>query len=825
MAEARGKKLNLRLYLEGQRVPIQGITMSAAENSHIRATILIPPSPLCRNLKARTVVHVFAKERTSDPFHLLFEGEYIAYRNVEEPGAKHFEMHCAGFTNFWETVYQFFINQLSPAALGQQEVASFVSGGAAGVGPSLTAVNITLPKHFFGDYVVQALIRNGSDVQQAMLDAVHLMANMSGAQNGDVSNPRINSQIEKAFVNLRLGERVFVLPDDAIKSLISLKNAKAVLEQIAGTLSDFSTLSGIISAFLGFVYYDWVPIASPPFTDRGQVSMVNGSVGLDYVRPVQLGADTESAPRPTSSSILNEIGDARPTMSAAKVQRDVIFKPKTYFLPAPTCNLFFPSMYDRFSSGRNFLQEPTRMRVRTQPLPSLAEENVFNTFSYYAPEEILVPLQREQRTSPGQVYSTSKKAQALASDKPVVTNESVVNRHESLIVQEGVGTIDETITGVIPAFDELGFAEYSAIEVGLANTSAVLASYSDRKKEELEQENELDQEAVERAKRARLNGADLGGIPDDLHKYFAQVAQYKLDLARATQRAVEGISGPYNPHPVVGFPGMVFSNTGIYAGTVSSLNQVVNAQGQGFTSITLGYMREVSLLPGAIIGSLTELAILESSLRAYSVADPGGTSLEAFQRMVSDIAIESGIAISQKRIKVLTDGFDLVDHLPVQPSWLSEDYRPDTVADRVYGPLFGQRTPGQRVQSILEASGIEGTNQVLAANVLFLRYKLSDNRTTFVRELTGRSIATAAEVMGEFLGVGIPSPDTPARSDGMVREDLASGLVFGQTIQSSKANVEETIEDPYIPFQRKRVEPVRTYVNFLASSQSKGFRG
>ena len=829
--EVKGKRVNARLYLDGQRVPIQGVAVSAAENSHIRATILIPPTPLCRNIKPRTVVHVFVKERTADPFHLLFEGEYIGYRNVEEPGAKHFEMHCVGFTNFWETVYQFFINKLSPSSIGQHEVASFVSGGVAGTGASLTSVNITLPKDVFGNYVMQALMRNGADVQQAMLDAVHLMVNMSGPGNGNVANPRINSQIERAFVNLRLGERVFVLPDEAIKSLISLKNAKAAIEQISGTLADFSTLAGIISTFLGFVYYDWVPMVSPSFTDRGTQSDVNGSVGLDYVRPVQSGPGSTPAARPTTSSVLDEIGDARPAMSAAKVQRDVVFKPKTYFLPAPTCNLFFPSMYERFSAGRQFLQEPTRMRVRTQPLPSLAEENVFNTFSYYAPKEMLVPLQREASTSTMELRFAGRQGEVagnqgeVEANRPVVTTEPMVRRYESLIQQEGSGGIDETITGVIPAFDELGFAEFSAIKLSAYGDDESSSLTFSGRQAELSAENPGDVEAEERAKRARANNVDLGGIPTDLHKYFAQVAQYKLDLARAAQRAVEGISGPYNPYPAVGFPGVVFSNTGIYAGTVASLNQNMNAQGQAFTSVTLGYTREISLLPGAVLGSQTERALLESALIGYSESEPGKVSLSGFQAKLAEVAIQSGILLSDARLKVLTNGFDPVDRLPEQPEWLSEDYRPDTVGDRVYGPLFGQRTLRQRVQSILGASGVEGTNQVLAANVLFIRYKLSDNRVSFVKELTTRSIATASEVMSEFLGVGAPVEDIPGRASGVVQEDLASGLVFGQTVASAKSNASETIDDPYVPFQKKRVDPVKEYVNFLAHSQSKGFRG
>lgn len=833
MAKAtHGKKLNARLYLDGQRVPIQSISTSGSENNHLRASITVPPAPMVRNLKPRTVVEVFVKENRDEEFHLFFEGEYIGYRNTENAGAKTFSLECVGLTNFWETVYQFFINKLSPASIGQQEVASFVSGGAVGEGPSLSSVNITLPKDIFGNYVIQALMRNGSDVQQAMLDAVHLMANMSGKQNGNVKEPRINSQIEKAFVNLRLGERVFVLPDENIKRLIGLKNAKAVIEQISGTLADFSSLAGVISTFLGFVYYDWVPMMSPPFTDRGRNAGTADSVGLDYVRPVQFSGKGAPDARPTTSSIIDELSSQstisdRP-MSSAKVQRDVVFKPKTYFLPPPSCNLVFPAMFDSLNAGRLFLQEPTRIRVRTQPLPGSSDINIFNTFSYYAPAEIQVPLKREETTSAQYVVRDS--TDKAVTERKTKTEVPIVHRYESLVVQEGVGAIDETITGVIPAFDELGFAEYSAIKLASrpADTAGTVNDLPDKKTAGSGDNNKEEEQS--RQVKARANGTLLNKVPAefrDLHNYFAQIAQFKLDLVRAQQRVVEGVSGPYNRNLALGFPGMVFSNTGIYAGTIASENRIIDTNGQAFSTFTLGLVREISMLPGIVIGTSEEMALLEISLRSFSAKASSRSTLADFRSEVAEVAQGLGdIRTSTKRIELLTSGFDPVDHTPEQPAWLSESYQPETIGASVYKPLFGNRTKDKPVQSLLELANIAGTNQVLAANIMFLQYKLNPNRVAFIQEITTRGVATATEVMSEFLGVGAPSEQLPDRSTGMVVEDLTDGvLTFGETVSSTKANAGEEIEDPFIPFQKKRVEPVREYVNFLAASRSKGFRG
>ena len=843
-----GRKLNLRLYVEGQRTPIKGIRLSASENQHIQATITIPPSPLAKNLKPRTLIHVFVKLSVDSAYVLLFEGEYVAYRDSEETGSKTFDLMCVGLTNFWETTYQFFINGLSPASVGAYEIATFVSGGTSD--RTLSSVNISMSKDVFGSYVTQAMLATGNDIQRAMLDVLHLMVNMSGGQNGDVRNPRINTQIEKAFVNLRLGERVFVLPDNEIKSLINANNAKALLNQIAvASLNDFSTVSQVISVFLNFVNYTWVPIVSPSFTARNPISATNS---LDSVRPVKVGEGSTSSARATTSSVLQLVkgaagntgasvaevtsASARASISDANVQRDIVFKPNTYFAPAPTCNLVFPCMFDRMASGRFFLQEPTRMKLRTQPLPaSTSSSSEFNTFSYYAPAEVEQALKNERNTSP----LDSGPAITLDTKPKTTTTAPRVYRHETLVVQAGVGSIDETLTGVVPAFEELGFAEYSALN--LAASDVVQGSVVIRTQAE---EDALNKEIRKREELARGTNTPIAEpVNPDLHVYLANLAQYKLDLSRSKTRTVEGVSGPYNPYLALGFPAVLFARSGIYAGSVVSLNHSVDASGSAITTFTLGLVRDISVVPGILLANKFEMVALETALLAMAktesnarAANPGTTpalpTLDGFKSLVASTAKElaksQGVKyfLGQERVNLLCDGFDPVDHAPLVPSWLNDSYRPENIGKDVYPLLFGKRDKDKKVESILEAAGMGGSvNQVLAANILFIRYMISGNHLEFTDRLVKRDIATARQVMAEFLGAGAPDERPADSSKGMHQEDLASKMVFGEITTSTKANVQEVIVDPYLPFQKKRVTPAREYVKFLANSGSRGFRG
>lgn len=61
-----------------------------------------------------------------------------------------------------------------------------------------------------------------------------------------------------------------------------------------------------------------------------------------------------------------------------------IFRPDVWFSAPPKCNVFFPEHYDTLTYGQNWLQEPTRLLLKTND-EFFGEDELFDSF-YYAPK-------------------------------------------------------------------------------------------------------------------------------------------------------------------------------------------------------------------------------------------------------------------------------------------------------------------------------------------------------------------------------------------------------------------------------------------------------
>jgi hypothetical protein len=102
-----------------------------------------------------------------------------------------------------------------------------------------------------------------------------------------------------------------------------------------------------------------------------------------------------------------------------------IFRPDVWFSAPPRCNVFFPEHYDTLTYGQNFLQEPTRLLLKTND-EFFGEDELFDEF-YYAPKGYTVPT--------GTVQTGSNELQSL--------------------LQNGI--LDhELFTGIIPVFEKMG---------------------------------------------------------------------------------------------------------------------------------------------------------------------------------------------------------------------------------------------------------------------------------------------------------------------------------------------------------------------------------
>lgn len=122
-----GKPLHLRLFLEGEEVPVIGAQVSISVGAPAAASIQIIPLDEALDMKPRTMVHLFfldnfearssaseeqnrkEEDRLNIPFldnyKLLFSGEFIGFQFVKTPNSRAVIMQCLDFSNYWDTAH------------------------------------------------------------------------------------------------------------------------------------------------------------------------------------------------------------------------------------------------------------------------------------------------------------------------------------------------------------------------------------------------------------------------------------------------------------------------------------------------------------------------------------------------------------------------------------------------------------------------------------------------------------------------------------------------------------------------------------------------
>ena len=122
---AVAKPLHLRLFLEGEEVPVIAAQISIGINAPSTAAIQVIPLDEAMSLYPRTMVHLFFLDnRASDSvsqvqgskatgpvidirgqYRLLFSGEMIAFSSVQTPNSRGIVLQCVDFSSYWDSAH------------------------------------------------------------------------------------------------------------------------------------------------------------------------------------------------------------------------------------------------------------------------------------------------------------------------------------------------------------------------------------------------------------------------------------------------------------------------------------------------------------------------------------------------------------------------------------------------------------------------------------------------------------------------------------------------------------------------------------------------
>lgn len=125
MPSGIGRPLKLRLFLEGQEVPVISCAVSINTNAPAAASIQVLPLDAGMDLKPRTMVHVFFKDHQPYgkelddavaqglpdqdvdllSYNLLFSGEVVGFAFGQTPMARSLVLQCLDFSSYWEAAH------------------------------------------------------------------------------------------------------------------------------------------------------------------------------------------------------------------------------------------------------------------------------------------------------------------------------------------------------------------------------------------------------------------------------------------------------------------------------------------------------------------------------------------------------------------------------------------------------------------------------------------------------------------------------------------------------------------------------------------------
>lgn len=207
----------------------------------------------------------------------------------------------------------------------------------------------------------------------------------------------LNPFLEVADKRLRLNDRVVAVKDDDIQKLVTVNNLANLITSCFAQHQQDSRLLDILSSLMAMVYYGYQVIPFPQAT--------------------------------------------------GKKMHTIWLKPDVPFIAPPRCNVIFAGSMESFSFGRNYLSEPTRLRLT---LPILANEgaDVLNRLNYYAPSELASFAEKIRLDQ-----EAKKNFEAILNDQPSTRDES-----------------REDIKGVIPMVTSL--PQFESITLGGATSEA-----------------------------------------------------------------------------------------------------------------------------------------------------------------------------------------------------------------------------------------------------------------------------------------------------------------------------------------------------------------
>lgn len=366
-----GRRLNLRCFVDGIEIPVIGTRATTTDGAAATLEVQVVPTDEIYDIEPRAAVTVYYYETYDydrDPggsvrllrlsphdlrrWKLLYFGEFITVAFNKQASGRAASLICVDHTNYWDFIKQHYVN--------------FSNAGIELFENAFMGVKMDRIKNY--DIV-------GADLSSNLFVWLTKSKGTNGKPNLYLGVQRTlremwfasNDFYARAFNRLRVGDMLVGLPDDQSAAKLHQLEffEKFIKEQVGGGGGEV-TVRMMMDKLLGEVYHNYVTVLAPMFDRRGQCRGFSPS--------------SNSA---QDQALLSENIDRSKSWPEAALNYTII-KPDTWFSAPPACNVFFPHQYSSLEFSRNYIQEPTRLFMRTSLLFSGSDK--WLTERFYAPD-------------------------------------------------------------------------------------------------------------------------------------------------------------------------------------------------------------------------------------------------------------------------------------------------------------------------------------------------------------------------------------------------------------------------------------------------------
>jgi hypothetical protein len=492
---AQGRNLKGMVFLEGRSVPFIGVQCSFEVGRPSTANIELPPLPEIADILPRTHVTVFVRDVSypgaSKPWVLMFDGEVFGYGFSKGALNRSFSISCMDISNYWDSAKQYYLNPIVSAQGGEAiaNITQLIKENANQDIPT-KVITTTIRSHISKSMV--AALKTGKSIVSAILSL-------------STEIKKANSFFNYMTAKHRLDDRVVSYDSGNLSALYTFSDQEQWFDDIMGHGdSSVITFRQTLDMLLGIVFHESVSIALP---SKVKYPGIKNGIGAH-------GAYTVGS---------------------------VLFKPESYMLPPPKCNVVYPDQYNSFNFNRIFFHEITRLQFRVG-LPAYLQANKISTAflpRYYSPTR----------------YSAYM-GQFLPKDKPDLS-------------------------------DPVSFAaKASKLEVSATYQEFHYSSEEEKLKGIFAQETQLPQPVQAMARHTNVSKNS---------SFYQQYCDYEFSRRKYAARQTS-VSGVLNLAPAVGFPIVFLDDSSAQQNliaTLSGLQHTLRADGGGFTTYHLTFGRHI----------------------------------------------------------------------------------------------------------------------------------------------------------------------------------------------------------------------------------------